>query len=141
MSLLNFIGAGRKTVAPVKPVAATANPEAVHAQLSHPSRQAASAPAVRSSTRRPSHSPSPTTHHPVSPSRSTLSPAASQLSLVESLDDETLSREVPSHPVSSASLWKAPALLEQDWMDVGKDSSDEDVFLSDSDHDTVDHQK
>jgi len=160
MSLLNFIGGGRKTVVPSKPIVATANPEAVHAQLSNPSQQAAmgtSTPTLHSRNR-PSHSQpdsvSFTTHLPtqssrsstvystVRPSKSNLSPAESQLSLVESLDDETLLKEVPSHSVN---FLKASTLLEQDWMDVGKDSSDEDVFLSDNDHDTggacKDHQK
>jgi len=163
MSLLNFIGGGRKTVVPSKPIVATANPEAVHAQLSNPSQQGAigsSTPTVHSRNR-PSHSQpasvSFTTHLPAQssrsstvyntlrPSRSNLSPAESQLSLVESLDDETLLKEVPSHSVSSVNFLKASTLLEQDWMDVGKDSSDEDVFLSDNDHDTggacKDHQK
>jgi len=153
MSLLNFIGGGRRTVAPSKPIAATANPEAVHAQLSNPAQAAigSSTPTVCSG-KRPSRpqpdSASFTTHLPtqssrsstvynnVRPFRSNLSPAESQLSLVESLDDETLLKEVPSHSVSSVNFLKAPTLLEQDWMDVEKDSSDEDVFLSDNDHDT-----
>ncbi|KAF5355125.1 hypothetical protein D9756_005711 [Leucocoprinus leucothites] len=167
MSFLNLISGGRRTPAPPQSTSATARVEAARAHLSQPSRQASIdslAPAARSrnrpsraqtdsasfSTQSSRSSAVPSTKKPFVggqgagpslPPSVSLSPAASELSLVDTLGDDTALQEAQSHSGTSIVFPKAPTSLEQEWMEVENDSSDEDDFLSDDGHRAKDSSK